>query len=57
MKPNVGPDEVQNKLSAFSHKLSLNENKNVRKDLFHFFIYPRGVGKRKGRGVSLDIFV
>jgi len=34
MKPYVGSDEVQDKLSAFSHAVSLNDIENVRKYLF-----------------------
>jgi len=33
MQPYVGSDEVQDKLSAFSHAGSLNEIENVRKCL------------------------
>lgn len=50
MKPNVGPDEIQDELSALSHSASLNDKANVRNYLFKKYIYPRGVGISLGWG-------
>jgi hypothetical protein len=46
MQPNVGPDEIQNKLSAFSHSLSLNDIENVRNYLSLEIYIPPLWGER-----------
>ena len=53
MKPNVGSDEVQDKLSAFSHSVSLNDIENVRNYLSKIYIYPTPVGKERDGGMVL----
>ena len=57
MKPYIGSDEVQDKLSAFSHAVSLNDIENVRKYLFWKYIYPRGGGNGLDMGVCHYVIV
>jgi len=53
MQPNIGPDEIQDKLSAFSHSVSLNDKANVRNYLSKIYIYPTPVGKERDGGMLL----
>lgn len=53
MQPNVGSDEVQDKLSALSHSVSLNDIENVRYYLFKIYIYPTPVGEERDGGMVL----
>jgi hypothetical protein len=57
MQPNVGPDEIQNKLSAFSHSLSLNNIENVRNYLFLKIYIPPGGLCLKEVGVCSYVIV
>ena len=56
MQPNVGSDEVQDKLSAFSHSASLNDIENVRNYLSEN-IYTPGGGDKLEMGVWCYVIV